>query len=145
MSFKKITDLRKAKNMSLEDLAVASNLPIGTIKKISAGINTNPTLDTMKAIARALNCSLDAFDDTCPSVITPIDNELLDTFDQLPESLQNDVLTYAKVTLAKHQMEHEQSLTAALAAFGGSSGKIRYTDEEMQKIKEVISSLKHTD
>ena len=42
MGLEKITELRKAKGMTIEDLAIKSGIPISTIKKISAGITTNP-------------------------------------------------------------------------------------------------------
>ena len=50
---------RKALNMSVDDLVEKSSIPKGTLSKITAGINTNPTLSTVKAICKALNCTLD--------------------------------------------------------------------------------------
>ena len=144
------------KNITQKQLAEKLNVSQSAVTNWIKGKNS-PDIDMVARICALLDISvnelfckdprahLGTIDNTGSLGITPIANELLDTFNQLPESLQNDVLTYTKVTLAKHQMEHEQSLTAALAAFGGSSGEIHYTDEEMKKIKEVISSLKHTD
>lgn len=63
MGLERINEIRKAKNMSIDELCVKSGIPKSTISKITAGITTNPTLDTMQAIARALGCRLDDFDD----------------------------------------------------------------------------------
>lgn len=62
MGLEKIALLRKALNMSVEELSEKSGVPLGTLSKISAGITKDPKLETVKAIARALNCSLNEFD-----------------------------------------------------------------------------------
>lgn len=54
-----INTVRREKGITLEDLSQQSGVPLSTIKKISAGITTNPNLETVKAIASALGCSLD--------------------------------------------------------------------------------------
>lgn len=63
MGLERITQIRKLKGITLEELSRLSNVPVSTIKKISAGITTNPNLDTVKSIAKALQCKLDDFDD----------------------------------------------------------------------------------
>lgn len=63
MGLEVITILRKQKGMSVEELANKSGVPLGTLSKISAGITKDPKLETIKAIARALECSLEEFDD----------------------------------------------------------------------------------
>ncbi len=54
-----INNRRKELNMSVDDLVIKSKVPKGTLSKITAGINTNPTLSTVEALCKALNCSLD--------------------------------------------------------------------------------------
>lgn len=54
-----INQRRKQLNMSVDDLVEKSGIPKGTLSKITAGINTNPTLSTIEAICRALNCTID--------------------------------------------------------------------------------------
>lgn len=63
----RINAIRKEKKISIDELCVRSGVPKGTLSKITAGITTNPTLDTVQAIARALDCRLDDFDDTTPT------------------------------------------------------------------------------
>lgn len=59
----RINEIRKARGLSIDDLCQLSGIPKGTLSKITAGITTSPTLDTVRAIANALDCRLDDFDD----------------------------------------------------------------------------------
>ena len=63
MSLDMITVIRKEKGMSIEELSEKSGVPLGTLSKISAGITKDPKLETVKAIARALQCTLSDLDD----------------------------------------------------------------------------------
>lgn len=51
--------LRETKGLSQEKLARLSDVANNTIVKIEAGKNQNPTLDTLKKIAKALSISVD--------------------------------------------------------------------------------------
>ena len=46
-----------------EELSVLSGVPKGTIDKITSGATKDPKLETLKALARVLDCSLADFDD----------------------------------------------------------------------------------
>ena len=59
----KISFYRKEKKITIDELAELSGVPKGTINKIIAGTTKAPTLDNIKAIARALGKRLDDFDD----------------------------------------------------------------------------------
>lgn len=59
----RINEIRKSKHLSIDELCERSGIPKGTLSKITAGITTSPTLDTVRAIANALNCTLDDLDD----------------------------------------------------------------------------------
>ena len=59
----RINDIRREKGISLDELCELSGIPKSTVSKITSGITTNPTLDTVKALARSLGCKLDDFDD----------------------------------------------------------------------------------
>ena len=56
---KNLRKLRKAKGLSQEKLARLADVANNTIIKIEAGKNQNPTLDTLKKIAEALEVSID--------------------------------------------------------------------------------------
>jgi len=51
--------LRETKGLSQEKLARLADVANNTIIKIEAGKNQNPTLDTLKKIAKALKVSID--------------------------------------------------------------------------------------
>lgn len=64
MGLEMIGVFRKEKGMTLDELSEKSGIPVSTIKKISAGITTDPNLSTVQAIAVALGCSIDDLSDT---------------------------------------------------------------------------------
>ena len=61
-----INQRRKELNLSIPQLAEASGIPQGTVSKITAGISKNPRLETLRALCKALNCTLDDLDDSTP-------------------------------------------------------------------------------
>lgn len=67
MGLEIINQLKKKKGFTTDDLSRISGVPLGTLNKILSGITTDPKLETVKAIAKALNCTLDDFDDEAPS------------------------------------------------------------------------------
>ena len=58
MSNNKIADnlkkLRAKKGLSLEKIARLADLSLNTIVKVENGVNTNPTIETLTNIAKAL-------------------------------------------------------------------------------------------
>ena len=56
---KTLRKLREAKGLSQEKLARLSDVANNTIIKIEAGKNQNPTLETLKKVAKALGVSVD--------------------------------------------------------------------------------------
>lgn len=55
--------LIEKQNIKNKALAEKSGIPLRTINNILSGVTENPTLDTMRALAKALECTLDDFDD----------------------------------------------------------------------------------
>lgn len=51
--------MRESRGLSQEKLARLSDVANNTIVKIEAGKNKNPTLDTLKKVAKALGISID--------------------------------------------------------------------------------------
>ena len=64
MGLEKIAELKKKKGLTNEELSSLSGVPKGTVDKILSGVTKDPKLETLKAIARVLECTLDDFDDT---------------------------------------------------------------------------------
>lgn len=56
---KNITRLRKSKELSQEKLARLADVANNTLIKMESGENQNPTLDTLKKVAKALEVSVD--------------------------------------------------------------------------------------
>lgn len=56
---KNIKKLRETKGLSQEKLARLADVANNTIIKIEVGKNQNPTLDTLRKIAKALEISVD--------------------------------------------------------------------------------------
>jgi len=56
---KNLRKKRESKKLSQEKLARLADVANNTIVKIEAGKNKNPTLDTLKKIAKALETSVD--------------------------------------------------------------------------------------
>jgi len=56
---KTLRKIRKAKRLSQEKLARLADVANNTIIKIEGGKNQNPTLNTLKKIAKALDVSVD--------------------------------------------------------------------------------------
>jgi transcriptional regulator with XRE-family HTH domain len=54
-----IKKLRAKKGLSLEKIARLSDLSLNTIVKIENGVNTNPTIETLTKIAKALEVGVD--------------------------------------------------------------------------------------
>lgn len=73
----KINEIRKSKKMTIDQLSNMSGFPKSTITKICAGITTNPNLETVKSIAKALSCKIDDFDDVINDTNANADNNNL--------------------------------------------------------------------
>ena len=56
---KNIIRLRKTKGLSQEKLARLADVANNTLIKMESGENQNPTLDTLKKVAKALDISVD--------------------------------------------------------------------------------------
>lgn len=56
---KNIKRLREAKGLSQEKLARLADVANNTLIKMESGENQNPTLDTLKKVAKALEVSVD--------------------------------------------------------------------------------------
>lgn len=102
MGLERIEQLKKVKGLTNEQLAKLSGVPKGTIDKITAGATKDPKLETVKAIARALGCSISEFDDTKK---TPVSTEVSTGEISLEES--NNLLVTLGYIKAGEQISDE--------------------------------------
>ena len=77
MGLEKIEEYKRRLGMTTAALAEKSGIPKGTLDKILSGVTKDPKLETLKAIARVLGCTLDDFDDV-PRIKTIAREGLLD-------------------------------------------------------------------
>lgn len=70
-----ISKYRKEAGITIEELALRSGVPKGTINKIIAGTTKSPTLDTVQSLAAALDKTITDFIDHCPSTTPAFTHE----------------------------------------------------------------------
>lgn len=63
MNIRFINERKKALGLTNQMIADQTGITLSTLEKITSGVNANPKLSTMKAIAKVLECKLDDFDD----------------------------------------------------------------------------------
>lgn len=112
----RIKELKKQKNMTSEELAKQSGVPLGTLNKILNGTTKDPKVETLKALCPVLGCTLD---------------ELLGP--QEPETVE-DLL---------RKLSKKKPHTAVLMGSGGKGGQeIReLSEEKYQKILKLLELL----
>lgn len=78
---------KKELHWSHDDLARESGVSRRTIAGIFAGDERgqNPTIETVQAIERALGLSEDGYKDTMPFEVTPMEEEVIQTFRALSD------------------------------------------------------------
>ncbi len=81
----KIKRFMDKKNIGNKELSEKSGVPLRTVNNILSGVTENPTLETMRSIAKALGCTLDDFDDDPDAIIPDELTEYLDELHKRPE------------------------------------------------------------
>lgn len=101
-----ISQKRKQAGLTIDDLADRSGVPKGTLNKIINGYTRDPQIETVKSIARALDCTLEDFDDS-PRVRT-LSTDEYDLIQQyrLLDSAGQEVVRY----LLTKELERLQNL-----------------------------------
>lgn len=61
IDIEKLKNLKNAKNMTIKEVAEQAGITEGVAARIFAGLNDNPTLDTLRKLAKALDCIIDDF------------------------------------------------------------------------------------
>ena len=63
MNIKKLNEYKKASGLTNAKIAEITGITLSNIDKITSGNNTNPKLDTIQAICKAIGCTVDDLDD----------------------------------------------------------------------------------
>ena len=104
-----ISEKRKQAGLTIDELAAKSGVPKGTLNKIINGYTRDPQIETVKSIARALNCTLEDFDDS-PRVRTLSQEEyLLIQQYRLLDSLRQEIVQF----IIKKELERAEKLGIA--------------------------------
>ena len=124
-----LKELKKAKGMTVKQIADATQIPESTIKRIFAGDTDNPYVDTVRRIAIALDSSLDEiFAETKVVVATETlaevqENAVAVEAEKEVIEIKNDMLE-AKITaltleneLLKKELQHKDELLAVYNYF----------------------------
>ena len=105
MSVIQLKKIMKQKKIGNKALAEASGIPIGTLNKIIYGETTNPSLDTMKALSIALDCTLDDLLNDNFEQGHYIDHEIADIAQELYDRPELKTLFSTTRKVSKEDME----------------------------------------
>lgn len=101
----KINKIKKEKRITNDMLAELSGIPKSTLAKITSGKTPNPKLETVRAIANVLGCTLDDLNDDYNKYetnfkensvydLTKNEQELIDNYRNLTEKGQEKLTEY---------------------------------------------------
>lgn len=85
-----LRERKKELNITFEELAQKSGIPLRTLENIFHGVTKNPRIDTMQAIERALG--LDNDKNPSGNELSEGEAELLELFNRVPEDKKELVL-----------------------------------------------------
>ncbi len=61
MNGQKLRDMRKARDKTLRQVSIESNVTESQIRNIEMGVTKNPSVDTLLSLAKALDCEITDF------------------------------------------------------------------------------------
>ncbi len=121
MGLEIINQRKKMKKLTNEELSVLSGVPKGTIDKITSGATKDPKLETLKALARVLDCSLSDFDDSKKNLSAePSGREVLQNrIDILTDYFQKMGIIQPGGDLSDQDLEFFKGLLSLIDAYFG--------------------------
>ena len=97
MTIQEIKQYMKERHITQKELSEWSGIPLQTLRKIFSGLTTNPRIDTMQAIERALGLSAEF--EEMPSEIAKI----ITYVSQLTDEECEEVSRYIDFVIAKRK------------------------------------------
>lgn len=85
MRYEIINEKKRLLGITNAQLSEMTGVTLSTLDKITSGANQNPKLGTLKAIAKAIGCTLDDFDDDIVTPISPAALALARKYDAMDE------------------------------------------------------------
>ncbi len=123
-----LKEIKKAKGMSVKQIAEQTNLPERTVSRIFSGDTPNPYIDTIHRIAIVLDCSLD-------DILT--DTKVVVATESLVEVKENAEVVEAERDLVLAELEMLRAKTAAQDA------EILLLKEKLQHKEELLAVYKY--
>lgn len=121
MGLEIINIIKKEKGMTSKQLSEKSKVPIGTLNKILNGQTKNPAYETIFALAKALDCSVDMFCDKKDTQISmPIlskeETTLLENYNKLNSKGKERLIDYSDelTTNIKYMDNSNNEITATI-------------------------------
>lgn len=144
MGLEKISELKKKMGLTTEELSKLSGVPKGTLDKILSGITKDPKLETLRALARVLNCSLDDFNDDNNLSKNNIsddepNNNLLHKYNSLDSKGKHTVNTILNVEYERCVKEKEIYLFAAHTKEGVDVNSDTYEEDNLHDINIMLN------
>lgn len=124
MSTLKLKEIMQYRGIGNRELSEKSGVPLGTLNKILYGETPNPGLETMKALARVLQCSLDDFTDRpwIDDYMDSLDQETLDFMEELRNRPGMRTLFSATRGVSKEDLEIVAEMIKRMRKESGMDG-----------------------
>lgn len=140
MGLEIISELKKKYNYTTEELSQKSGVPVGTLNKILNGTTKDPKLETLKSLAKVLNCTLDDFDDNDSIVnISKIKEEkLISKFNSLNDIGKEEAIKRVSelAEIAKYTYEEPYTFAAHDDSLDEETAK-----NNMEKAKAIFKEM----
>jgi len=95
MNIEQLKIIKKNKRMTLQEISDISGIPKRTVDQIFSGKTTNPRIDTIQAIERALGINSDNLPEEIETGFTAQEHELITLFRGLSPNLKDFLLQTA--------------------------------------------------
>ena len=117
MWLENLKELKKARGMTSQQIADATNIPVSTIKRIFAGETPDPYISTIHRIVTVLDGSLDEILADTGAVLAPrklMENEIIAELKTLREKISAQE---TEILLLKEQLHSKDELLAVYNYF----------------------------
>ena len=91
MNYEIINEKKKLLGLTNQMIADKTGITLSTMDKITSGINQNPKLETLQAIAKVIGCTLDDFADDKKEELSPAALRIARAYDNMSEKGRNAI------------------------------------------------------
>ena len=142
MGLEKINAMRKEKGISLDELSQLSGVPKGTLSKITAGITTNPSLETVRAIVTALGYTLDDLEDEPRrEAYTDAENLIIQKYRRLPDTGKQAVESMIDTMLAAQPEPQDRLVPVKVSGVMDIPGDYVAPESAVKKAQERMTPV----